>query len=103
MDSNKEILTQVKSRIRAIDPQAKIFLFGSRARNDFRNDSDWDFLILTEKQITRHLKNKISDTLFETELDTDQVLTSIVQNAASWKKFSNTPIYKNIIEDGIEL
>ena len=103
MDRNQYILNQVKQRIHGIDPKAKIFLFGSRARNDYKDDSDWDFLILTEKLITRDLKNKISDLLFETELDTDQVLTSIVQNAAIWKNYSNTPIYGNIIKDSIEL
>jgi uncharacterized protein len=103
MDRNQNILRQVKQRIQSVDPNAKIFLFGSRARDDYRVDSDWDFLILTEKQITQDLKNKISDLLFETELDTDQVLTSIVQNVTTWKNYSNTPIYSNIIKDSIEL
>ena len=103
MDRNQNILKQVKERIHRIDPDAKIFLFGSRARDDFRNDSDWDFLILTEKQISQELKNKISDSLFEAELDIDQVLTSIVQNVTIWEKYSNTPIYRNIINDSIEL
>ena len=103
MDKNQNILRQVKSRIHGIDPNARIFLFGSRARDDFRDDSDWDFLILTEKQITQDFKNKISDLLFETELDTDQVLTSLVQNIKTWNNYSSTPFYSNITRDSIEL
>ena len=103
MDKNQFILSQVKNRIHDIDPSARIFLFGSRARDDYRADSDWDFLILTDRKITRDLKNRISDLLFETELDTDQVLTSIVQNTSTWEKFSNTPIYRNVKKDSIEL
>lgn len=103
MDRNQHILSLVKKQIRHIDPKAKIFLFGSRARNDYRDGSDWDFLVLTEKQITQDFKNRISDSLFEAELDTGQVLTSIIQNVSTWRKYSNTPIYKNITEDSIEL
>ena len=103
MVHNNYILKLVKNRIQGIDPNAKIFLFGSRARNDERVDSDWDFLILTEKQVTQEFKNNISDLLFEAELDSDQIITAIIQNIDIWKNYSFSPIYKNIIKDGIEL
>lgn len=103
MDQNNYILKQVKRRIHRVDPKAKIFLFGSRARNDNREDSDWDFLILTEKQVTRDLKNIISDLLFEAELETNQILTGIIQNIKHWKNYSNTSVYRNITKDSIEL
>jgi predicted nucleotidyltransferase len=35
---------------------SKILLFGSRARSDFDEESDWDFLIVTKKSLT--LKEK---------------------------------------------
>ena len=40
----------VKDTIEKVDEEAKVILFGSRARGDFRLDSDWDFLILTKKE-----------------------------------------------------
>ncbi len=102
--SNKDfILSRIKTRIGNIDPEARIILFGSRAREDFHENSDWDFLILTKLNVTRELKNKISDALFEAELETDQVLTGIVQNFNFWENYSDTPIFKNISRDGIEL
>lgn len=103
MDNQQYILSLVKNKIKIIDPKAKILLFGSRARNDYREDSDWDFLILTEKEVTRELKNKISDSLFEAELDTEQVITNVVQSIYNWNKYSKTPFFMNIIKDGIEL
>ena len=87
MDTNKYILSKVKQRIKVIDPDAKVILFGSRARDDFHKDSDWDFLILTRSVVTQDLKNKISDSLFETELETDSVLTGIVQNFDLWESY----------------
>jgi len=103
MDKRQFILSRIKSGISKIDSEAKIILFGSRARNEANKDSDWDFLILTHFTVTRELKNKISDELFETELETDEVLTGIVQNINLWTEYSNTPIYKNILRDGIEI
>ncbi len=86
-----------------MDPNAKIILFGSRARNDAKKDSDWDFLILTEATPDRVFRNKIYDELFELELETDEVLTGIIQNLDSWNEYSNTPIYQNILQDGVEV
>lgn len=103
MDKRQFILSAVKSRITKIDSDAKIILFGSRARNDAKKGSDWDFLILTHFAITRDLKNEISDVLFETELETDEVLTGLIQNIYSWQDYANTPLYNNILKDGIEL
>lgn len=103
MDKREFILSAVKSRISKIDSDARIILFGSRARNDAKNESDWDFLILTHYTVTRDLKNEISDVLFETELETDEVLTGLIQNINSWPDYANTPLYNNILKDGIEL
>jgi predicted nucleotidyltransferase len=103
MEKRDLIISSVKDRIYRIDPDAKIFLFGSRAREDFVKDSDWDFLILTSKKVDRKLKNKIFDELFESELETDQVLTGVVQNKKSWEQYAMTPFYQNIQKDGVEV
>ncbi len=29
----------------------EVILFGSRARGDFRKDSDWDILLITEREL----------------------------------------------------
>ena len=81
MNHNEFILQLVKNRIRKIDPAARIILYGSRARNDGKKGSDWDFLILTSLTVNRELKNKINDELFEAELETDQILSGIVQSS----------------------
>jgi len=35
----------------------KIILFGSRARGDYREDSDWDILIVTRKKLRLQERN----------------------------------------------
>ena len=92
MESKKFILSIVKKRVKEIDPDARIILFGSRARKDHHKDSDWDFLILTKQVVTIELKNQITDSFFEAELETDNILTSIVQNQYQWENYSGLPI-----------
>ena len=103
MDKKEKVISAVRKHITKIDPKVKIILYGSRARNDANKDSDWDFLVLTNSTVTRDLKNQISDELFEAELETDEVLSGIIQNKKIWEQYSNTPIYKNILQDGIEV
>lgn len=103
MDKKDQILSIVKKRIRNVDPDARILLFGSRARNDADPDSDWDFLILTGFKVDRILRNRIYDELFELELETDEILTGIIQNKDQWEEYVNTPIYRNIAKDGVEI
>jgi len=38
----------------------KILLFGSRRRGDFHPDSDWDFLVLVENDLSFHDKHDIT-------------------------------------------
>ena len=91
MDKKHHLLSLVKNKIKNIDPDAIIILFGSRARNDYR-------LIFNQD-----LKNKISDSLFEAELETDSVLTGMVQNIEFWKNYSGEPIFNNISKEGIQI
>jgi predicted nucleotidyltransferase len=47
--TDEQFLSEVKRTVLAIDLLAEVWLFGSRARGDSRPDSDWDFLVLTNK------------------------------------------------------
>jgi len=96
-------LRLVKSRIKEVDPDSRILLFGSRARGESRKDSDWDFLILSNRTVDRDFQNRIFDTLFEVELETDEVLTGIVQNLTIWNDLKLTSFYQNVLRDGIEI
>ena len=103
MTKRENILSLVKNRIKEVDPDSRILLFGSRARGKFRKDSDWDFLILSNRTVDRDFQNRIYDTLFEVELETDEVLTAIVQNLTIWNDLELTSFYQNVLRDGIEI
>ncbi|HBB93139.1 MAG TPA: nucleotidyltransferase domain-containing protein [Bacteroidales bacterium] len=102
MTKRENILSLVKNRIKEIDPDSRILLFGSRARGESHPDSDWDFLILSNRTVDRDFQNRIYDTLFEAELETDEVLTGVVQNLTIWDDLKMTSFYQNVLQEGIE-
>ncbi|MBN2544743.1 MAG: nucleotidyltransferase domain-containing protein [Spirochaetes bacterium] len=76
-----------------------IILFGSRARNDHYEGSDYDFLII--------LKNKTSDIIDEIrdiEVDFlnefDTLSSALIFNEEEWGKRKNLPIGLNIMKEG---
>ena len=68
MSSNTEILKEIKTAIQHEIPDAKIYLFGSRANGDVHEESDWDILILTQKKYPKETKWRIQDRLFPLSL-----------------------------------
>lgn len=99
----KEIISKVKSAIKSIDPQAKVILFGSRARGDEKQSSDWDFLILASKEATENYKNEITASLIDTELEAEQVISTIIYSQAEWSDYQITPLFQSILKEGFEV
>lgn len=102
--SREYILQAVKQTLHLVAPNAKIILFGSRARNDAQEDSDWDLLILIEKdKILNDDFDKIAYPLIELGWELGEYIHPILYTFKDWKKRSFTPFYKNIEKEGIVL
>ena len=98
--TDTEFLQEVKRSVHQIDPEAEVWLFGSRARGDARDDSDWDFLVLTDKPVDRNLKNQLRDYFYEIELSSEKVIGSIIHSKQEWNEdYAITPLYRNIKRD----
>jgi len=95
------IVESVKKEINKIAPNNEVILFGSRARGDFKEGSDWDFLILLKKKkVSKWEKEKIRERLYELELATDEIISSIIHSQVEWENRSATPIYQLIKKEG---
>ena len=102
---NSPLLDKVKKAVLQIEPSAEIILYGSRAREDFFEGSDWDFLILVDGEVDDKRTDKIRHQLYEIEWDTGDVLCSIVRNRSEWEspEYRIIPLYKNIKREGITI
>jgi len=102
--NNIQILKEIKNVVLEVDSEAKAILFGSRARGDFNDESDWDVLILVDKEETDFIfKRKIRNSLYNLELKQGTVISTIIKNRKFWQDISVTPLFKEVEKDGLVL
>ena len=102
---NSFVVNKVKEIVHRYDKEAEIILFGSRARGDWHEESDWDFLILSELDERTDVKEKIrEDILREIEYKIFEVVFTLFHNKKVWEEdYAVTDIYDSIAEDGINI
>jgi len=104
MTGDQTILNEIKLAVSAVDAGAEVILFGSRARGDYKEESDWDVLVLTDRPVERDLKKKIWNRILQVELEHLIGISTIVRNKRDWDdKLSATSFYKEVSKDGILL
>lgn len=102
MPDQQKILKEIKRIVLEKEPTAKIYLYGSRARGTMRPDSDWDLLILLNKdKITPDLEKSVTYPLYDLEFEIGEVISPIVYSEEEWRtKHKVTPFYANIMKEG---
>lgn len=97
-----DIIEAVKKALNDLNIANEVILFGSRARGDHKKDSDWDFLILLDQpDLKSEQKEQIRERLYEIELATDQIISSIIHTKSDWERMSITPIFQVIEKEGL--
>jgi len=100
----KHISTLIKQAIGRIDSDAKIILYGSRARGTERIDSDWDILVLTDYPVDILKERQFRNALYDLELETGEPFSVFVYSKNDWDtKQIVTPFYINVTNDGIRI
>ena len=89
-------------RSRLGDNLCQLILFGSRARGDWHEGSDYDFVV-----ILRRKKPGMIDQVRDTEVDFlnryDELSASLIYDEMEWERRRHLPIGVNIEREGIRL
>ena len=98
-----ELLKRVKRDIQVLVPEAEIILYGSRAKGTASVNSDWDFLILLPFSVKKKLALQIKDLLYDIELETDTVLSSIIRSKKEWMspRYAPMPLRQQVESYGV--
>ena len=105
MKTNDQITEAIKKTAHEYLPDAEVFLFGSRARNEASGDSDYDILLVTQTQLSPKeklpLRTKIRKSLLLIGIRSD----ILIQSSLEIDRKKNLPghIVRNILREAILL
>ena len=99
------MLRQIKQNVHEVEPEAEVWLYGSRARHDAREDSDWDVLVLSSKaSLTFKEEEAFMDHMCDLMVETGQAIQLFAYGKEDWHvRHAVTPFYKNVQSDAIRL
>jgi len=101
---NDDIINFIKNTVHEYDATAKVVLFGSRARGTARNDSDWDVIIIIDKErvgISEY--SEYAYPLYSAGLDIGHEINVVVYTKIQWEQSKPTLFKHNVIEEGVVL
>ena len=82
----------------------KIILFGSRARGDFKEDSDWDLLVIIDSDITFKQKREILSNIYrklaEQENKSFEIVIVSEEKFKEMKNYVGT-LYYEVDKEGV--
>lgn len=102
--SREKVLDLIRTTVRKKEPEAQIILYGSRARGDAREDSDWDVIILLNKPPMSHQKRySIAYDLWAVGQDNQEDINAFVYTNEQWNSAPPSLFKYNVREEGIQL
>ncbi|MBR2253435.1 MAG: nucleotidyltransferase domain-containing protein [Prevotella sp.] len=82
-----------------LPPNSTLWLYGSRARGDANRNSDWDLLILLDKQSIGFKDYDYAYPFRELGWEIGEEINPQVYAKREWSGYSFTPFYKNVEQD----
>ena len=101
--SDREHILAFNDAVSSVLPEAEVILFGSRARGDATEESDFDFLIITPLTLEPLVRDKLNEAMYRVELERGIVATTIVCSREEWNGmlWRAAPLRANIEREGI--
>lgn len=101
MDKDQQFIERLTALGKQIlPPDASLWLYGSRARGTATEDSDWDLLILLNKdQREAEDFSKYGAPLCDMGFDYDEFVMPQIYTRDEWKRMNFMPFVKNVEQD----
>lgn len=102
---DRQILDSIKDTLaRTLPRQASALLYGSQARGDARQDSDWDILIVLDKErLMPEDYDTVTYPLTKLGWNIGAEINPVMYTKKEWEDSRVTPFYHNVIKDAIAL
>ena len=96
---------RIKDNVLETDPQAEVWLYGSRVRGTSHEESDWDVLVLSPKDtLSVREEGRFIDHMTDLMIETGQVVHLFAYGKSDWHgRHSITPFYQNVSREAVRL
>ncbi len=96
---------RIKENVLEVDPQAEVWLYGSRARGSAHAESDWDVLVLTpQASLSTAEESRFVDHMCDLIVETGEVVQLFAYGKDDWhRRHRITPFYQNVQRDAVRL
>ena len=94
-------MTEAKAAILGVEPRAEVILFGSRARGEAHEESDFDLLIVTPQQVSGARRQAFYGPVYELDLEYGVCLSMHFVSRDRWSARGSYPFLSTVEEEGI--
>lgn len=103
--TEKMLRERIRVTVQAVEPSAECILFGSRARGDAREDSDWDVMVLLDGEVTEARKLRLIEQVLDLEIETLSAISIIMCSKEQWRNHHRSiySLQQSVNEEGIAL
>ena len=103
-EKRAKILSMIRDTIHEAEPTAQIILYGSRARGDAREDSDWDVLVIVDKEKTGLAYfRRVCYPIYYKGLDYGEEINPTLYTRAEWESAPPSMFKFNVTHEGIAI
>ena len=101
----RELLARCKAAVTAVAADAEVVLYGSRARGEAGEHSDYDLLVLAGGPVDTQEEDRIRSALYPLELESGAVITLIAFSRTDWDSpvYRAMPFRRNVEREGVVL
>lgn len=102
---DKCFLADLKRIILSLLPDAEVLLYGSVARGEQEEGSDYDILVLTDKELSTKEEDEVHSATYDLDLEWEKFTSIMFYSRDNWQSaFTRvTPYRRNVEKDGILL
>ncbi|MEO8148363.1 MAG: nucleotidyltransferase domain-containing protein [Bacteroidia bacterium] len=96
---------EIKKAVMAVLPESRVLIYGSYARNEEREESDIDIMIIADSELLSEQKRQeVRYAVYDVEFKYYKVMSPKVLTSSEWnKKKISHPYYETVCNEGIEI